>query len=75
MHTLTQVKMQDVSNIFSTIKTHSSFTGAGELGQWLRPFVTLAQDMFGSQHLDGGSQPSLTPVPKDMTPFSYLCEH
>lgn len=73
MRAHTQMKMQDVSNIFSTIKTHSYFTGAGELGQWLRPFVTLAQDMFHFQHLDGGSQPSLTP--KDLTHFSHLCEH
>jgi hypothetical protein len=43
--------------------------GAGEMAQWLR---TLVGSWFGSQHLHGGSQPSVTQVPGDPTPSSDL---
>ena len=46
-------------------------TGAGEMAQWLR---ALAKDPgFDSQHLHGGSQPSVTPVPGDPMPSSGSC--
>jgi hypothetical protein len=48
--------------------------GTGEMAQQLIAMDTLSEDLgFDSQHPFGGSQPSLTPVPGDLTPSYSLC--
>jgi len=49
---------------------------AGELAQWLRALTALAEESgFGSQHPDGGSGLSATPVAGDQPPFSSGIRH
>lgn len=48
--------------------------GAREMGQWLG-VLTAWYSGFSSQHLHGGSQPSLTLVPGVQTPYSGLQGH
>lgn len=42
--------------------------------QWLGAFAALEKDL-SSQHSLGGSQPSLTPVPRDLVPSFGLCRY
>ena len=50
-------------------------TGAGEVAQWSRVLTSLAEllDSFSSQYSHGGSQPPLTPVPRDPMASSDRC--
>ena len=50
--------------------------GTGEEAQRLKALADRLEDPgFGSQHLHGGSQPSVTPAPGDLTPSSGLFGH
>lgn len=51
--------------IFKNATVKESFTEAGTMAQRLRVLVALEED---SQHLHGGSQPFITPVPEDLVP-------
>lgn len=43
-------------------------TRAGKMAQRLQSLVALSENLFGSQHLFGGSQLWITPVPGDTMP-------
>ena len=42
------------------------------MAQQLGPLAALSEDTFHFQHAPGGSLPSITPDPKDMTPSLAL---
>lgn len=47
-----------------------------DVAQWLRTLAAFPQDLGSdSQHLYGGSQASIYPVPKDTVPSSGLSRH
>ena len=51
--------------------------GVREMVQRLRALDALAEDQsgFSCQHSDGGSQPSITPVPADLTDMYVVHMH
>jgi hypothetical protein len=49
--------------------------GAGEMAQWLRALVALAEGQLDSQHPHGGSQPFITPVSETLMPSFVHCGH
>jgi hypothetical protein len=54
------------------------FLKAGEMVQWLRALAALPEVSGSyprSQHPYAGSQPSVTPFPGDVMPFSDLWRH
>lgn len=43
--------------------------GAGEIDQQLKALAVLPEDRLKSQHPYNGSQPPVTPVPRQLTPL------